>query len=248
MRGTIPWKKALRTGPAPQRLAQTQKLCHALAEQGGAGRRMGFGEFLRETARYAGPRLWGTQALALLAVCIMLFSLWEQFPSYLPGMMPLFVLACVPELLRGRTWGMEEMEAATRASTLQLMLAKLVLAGTANLMCLTLTLLCVLQMPDLPWRVAQLALYMTVPFLGSAALALCSIRTGHRRAQTACVAACAGVSLLCLSCALWLPQVYELSATGLWVLALLASGAGLGKEVYRLAAERKGSVFGGAET
>ena len=59
---------------------------------------------------------------------------------------------------------------------------------------------------------------------------------------------CAGVSLLCLSCALWLPQVYELSATGLWVLALLASGAGLGKEVYRLAAERKGSVFGGAET
>lgn len=241
------WKKALRTGPAPRRLAETQARCRVLAARGSVRRRLDFGEFLLEAARHIGLRLWGTQALTLLAVCVLLFSLWEKALCYLPGMMPLFVLACVPELLRGRTWGMEEMEAATRASTLQLMLAKLVLAGGANLVCLTFTLLCVLRLPGLPWRVAQLVLYMTVPFLGSAALALWCIRRAHGHPRAACAAACAVVSLLCVSGALWLPRIYELSAIGLWAAALPASAACLVGELYRLTKSGKGELFLGIE-
>ena len=43
--------------------------------------------------------------------------------------MPLFVLAVLPVMLRCQYYGMSEIEAATRASGAQIILAKLILAG-----------------------------------------------------------------------------------------------------------------------
>ena len=55
---------------------------------------------------------------------------------------PVLVLACIPALLQGRIWGMEEIEASTRASGSQILFAKLILAGGADLVFLTLMIFC----------------------------------------------------------------------------------------------------------
>jgi len=58
----------------------------------------------------------------------------------IPLFIPLFVLAIMPVIFKSQYYGMSEMEAVTRASGAQIMLAKLVLARSANLVCITILL------------------------------------------------------------------------------------------------------------
>lgn len=192
---------------------------------GVARRRIGFWAFLAQTARFYSLRLWGMQALAILAVCGVVQQMTAETSLRLtPALMPLLVLACVPELSRSETCGMAELERATRASTLQLILAKLVLAGTADLAGIAVVAAAVWP----TWRAAgavwvHLALYLVTPILAASAAALWSLRRHGSRA--ACLGACGAVSLLAYGAMLGLRPVYEASAIGVWLVALAAAAA-----------------------
>ena len=59
---------------------------------------------------------------------------------YVPAFTPLFALAVMPTLLRSQFYKMGEMEAVTRASGAEIILAKLILAGAVNLIGITVVL------------------------------------------------------------------------------------------------------------
>ena len=230
-------KRRLAQAYAPQACAEGAGLERAKAaaragwQCGAARRRLGFWPFLAQTARFYSLRLWGMQALALLAVCGVIQRLTPGTSQRLtPALMPLLVLACVPELSRSETCGMAELERATRASTLQLMLAKLTLAGIADLA--GIALIAAAAWPA--WRAAgalwvQLALYLVTPFLAASAAALWSLRRHGRRA--ACLGLCGLISLLAYSVIPGLQPVYEASALGVWLAALAAAAAYFGWEL-----------------
>ena len=71
---------------------------------------------------------------------VLFISNLSDIPQCIPLFIPLFVLAFVPVIFKGQYYGMSEMEAVTRASGAQIMLAKLVLARSANLVCITILL------------------------------------------------------------------------------------------------------------
>lgn len=68
--------------------------------------------------------------------CLLLGTM-DNAIYYIPAFTPLFALAVMPSLLRSQFFNMGEMEAVTRASGAEIILAKLILAGAANLICIT---------------------------------------------------------------------------------------------------------------
>ena len=79
--------------------------------------------------------------------------------------MPLFVLAAIPVMFRCRYYGMSEIEAVTRASGAQILLAKLVLAGAANLVCMTVLISLAVHLQNSYKELGQIILYCLVPYL-----------------------------------------------------------------------------------
>ena len=137
--------------------------------------RTGSAAMFRQVARFSAPRLWAAQALVLLAGVAGLYSLGDVLQGlaggYLGGYVaffsPVLVLGCLPEMFRSEACGMAELECATRASRMQLMLVRLVSAAVADLACLAVLL-------GAAWAsfgrqagvpVWSLALYALVPFL-----------------------------------------------------------------------------------
>lgn len=94
----------------------------------------------------------------------------------MPVFMPLFALTVFPALFRGRRYNMTELEASTRASGAQIVLAKLVLAGGANLVCLTLLLCLEFFLNASPIQTGRLILYAIVPYLICMTVLLRSMR------------------------------------------------------------------------
>ncbi len=76
--------------------------------------------------------------------------------------MPLFVVTAMPVLFKSQLYGMSEIEAVTRASGAQIMLAKLVLAGSANLVCITIVLCLEVSLQSDCGELGQMVLYCLV--------------------------------------------------------------------------------------
>ena len=95
-----------------------------------------FWQFLSDVMRHTGWRLWVLQGIVLLLVCAGIFSIPDT-PNIIPVFMPLFILACLPSFYESSAFGMREIEAVTRASSAQIILAKLVIAGASEIICLT---------------------------------------------------------------------------------------------------------------
>ena len=95
----------------------------------------------------------------------MTISSIADVPKYIPAFMPLFILAVMPVLFKSQFYGMSEIEAATRASGAQIMLAKLVLAGAANLVCITVILCLEVSLQNHCNELGQMILYCLVPYL-----------------------------------------------------------------------------------
>ncbi len=98
--------------------------------------RTSFFHYLSDVFRFEGVPIFALQALTLFIVCLTIANV-ADIPQNIPVFMPLFVLAAMPVLFKSQLYGMSEIEAVTRASGAQIMLAKLVLAGAANLVCMT---------------------------------------------------------------------------------------------------------------
>ena len=138
-----------------------------------------------------------------------------------------------------------EMEAATRASGAEIVLAKLILAGASQLLCMTIILWLKISVSGDTAQLVQMILYSIVPFLVCMVWLLRSLRTCRRGNLTAYT------SLSFISCATWgmsakaFPWLYETSATGIWLAGFVVFAAFFIREVVFIIQIRKeGKMYG----
>lgn len=209
-----------------------------------AGERTGFWQFLSDVFRFEGLSIFGLQAGALFLVCIQI-GIINDVSHYIPAFTPLFALAVMPPLFRSQYYKMGEMEAVTRASGAEITLAKLILAGAANLLCMTVVLCMVIHVRQSGDGIGQMILYGLVPYLVCMSALLRFIRLQRKEKIPFCAVATAG------SCVIWgisakaLPQMYETSATGLWFLLFAVFAGFFGREIgFILERKREGKLYG----
>ena len=170
---------------------------------------------------------------------------FEDIPKYIPLFIPLFVLAIMPVIFKSQYYGMSEMEAVTRASGAQIMLAKLILSGAANLVCITILLFMETYQQNSCKGIGQMILYCLVPYLVCMVGLLRVIRMRKKEGLPVCVFIMLG------SCVFWglsanaLPWLYEATATGLWLIMFVVFSAFFLQEIRYIAAIRKeGKMYG----
>lgn len=206
--------------------------------------RTGFWTYLSDIFRFEGLSIFGLQMIVFLVCCLGISTL-AQLPEMLPAFMPLFGLALVPVLYRNQAYGMCEMEAATRASGAQIILAKLILAGGANLICMTAVLCLEISVLGAYDGIVQIILYAIVPFLVCVVVMLRSMRMCRHRSMGN------GIVISIASCVGWgmsariFPWLYEASATGVWMAGFIICAVFLVREVcYIIQMRREGKMYG----
>ena len=231
----------------PCKLEETINICKDIIRARNSTQeeeRTGFWQYLSDVFRFEGFPILGLQTATLLLVCINLPFITKE-PAFLPAFMPLFVLALLPPLFRGRRHNMSEMEAATRASGAQIVLAKLILAVGANLVCTTILLWIELCMQNSAVLLGQLILYAFVPYLICMVLLLRNIRLRKRENTQICVLEISAFCLYWGVAAKLLPGLYEISATGIWIAAFLLFGAFFLREIiYIVEIRKRGKMYG----
>lgn len=211
----------LQNGPEPKRIKETQQICTTILNQQRQlnlipEERTKFWQFLSDVMPYIGWRLWLAQGIVSLFICAGVFSIPDT-PNVISMFIPLFILACLPSFYQSSTFGMEEIEAVTRASGAQIILAKLILAGAAQIVCLTIICWLAIVVVEYPVTLIQLIMYVIVPFLGCLILTLWNMRKRERYAIQCSVVSCLGVSAFAGTLAHWFPAIYDISAIGIWV-------------------------------
>ena len=206
--------------------------------------RLGFWPFLSGVFRFAWRPMAFFRAPALLLAGLLVCGAPGE-PKYLPVYMPLFILAAVPTLFQGQYFGASELEAATRSSGAQIVLAKLLLSGAADLVSMTVLLCLELCLgggaPDL----GRMILYCLVPYLVSMTAVLYLIRSGRKDAMALAVTASLGSCLFWRVCAHGAPGLYQLSAVGAWIAAFGVFSAFFAREIwFILKAEKEGKMYG----
>ena len=133
----------------------------------------------------------------------------------------------------------------TRASGAQITLAKLVLAGAANLVCITILLCMEVFLQNSYKEIGQMVLYCLVPYLVCMVALLRLIRLQKKESVQICAIVMLG------SCICWgmsariLPWLYETSAMGLWIVTFLIFAVFFLKEIGYIAEMRKeGKMYG----
>lgn len=206
--------------------------------------RTGFVQYLSDIFRFDGIPVLGLHAAVLFIICLMISTIIPA-PEYIPAFMPLFASAAMPVIFRCRYYGMSEIEAVTRASGAQIILAKLILAGAVNLVCMTVLISFEAYLQNSCKEIGQMILYCLVPYLVCMTSVLRLIRLRRKENIQMCMVLAPG------SCVLWgvlartAPWLYETSAFGIWVAAFLFFAAFFVKEIYFIMTMRKeGKMYG----
>lgn len=148
---------------------------------------------------------------------------------------PLLALTILSESGRSESFGMTELEMATRFSLRSVLFARLGILGTENLV-----LLCLL-IPVGMWNNVlsplQAGVYIVTPFLMTAFIGLSIVRRFRgREAIYFCAASAVCVSLSVLFCHLTFPQVYQENYLMWWLAGILLLGVGTAKQYYKMIA------------
>lgn len=140
---------------------------------------------------------------------------------------------------------MRELEAVTRASSAQIILAKLILAGASEIICLTVICWFAALTAEYPVTLIQLILYVAVPLLACLILTLWSMRTRERYAMQLSVLFCLGVSAFGGTLAHGFPALYEISALGVWIMTFVIFSGFFIKELWLLIKIwKEGKIYG----
>ena len=218
----------------PKRLEETIKLCTEIVREQEVTRaepRTGFFHYLSDVFRFEGIPIFGLQAVTLFIVCLTIASIVD-----VPKNIPIFM---------SQYYGMSEIEAVTRASGAQITLAKLVLAGAANLVCITILLCMEVYLQNSYKEIGQMVLYCLVPYLVCMVALLRLIRLQKKQSLQICAIVMLG------SCICWgmsariLPWLYETSAVGVWIVTFLIFAMFFINEIHYIAEMRKeGKMYG----
>lgn len=235
-------KMQTQINPRDSRMQETVQMCiNEMHRQSfGYEERTGFWTYLSDVFRFEGLSIFGLQLAALIVTCFGMATI-----NLISPFTPLFGLALVPVLYRSQACGMCEMEAATRASSAQIVLAKLVLAGAAQLLCMTIALWLEISVSKASDQIVQMILYVIVPFLTCMVELLRRIRTCKHGNFTA------GITLSVVSCVIWgmsarvCPWLYETSATGIWLVGFVVFTVFFIKEIgFIIQTRREGKMYG----
>lgn len=231
----------------PKRLDETINYCKEIMREQKICKeepRTSFIQYLSDVFRFEGIPILVLQAVTLFIVCLTIASV-ADIPQNIPVFMPLFVLAAMPVLFKSQFYGMSEMEAVTRASGAQIMLAKLVLAGSANLVCITIILCLEVSIQSDCSELGQMVLYCLVPYLVCMTGLLRLVRLHHKDGIRT------GAIIMLGSCILWaisskfMPWIYATSAIGFWLITFFVFGMFFVKEIVFIAEMRKeGKMYG----
>ena len=230
----------------PARMDETIEICTEIMRRQAAvqeEKRTGFWRYLSDILHFEGIWVFGLQAVAFY--CIFCFVISTASAQHMLLFMPLFVLPTLPGLFRGQYYKMSEMEAATRASGAQIVLAKLVLAGAANLIVMTAVLCMELYFHHSGEQILQMILYLLVPYLVCMTIVLWYIRSCKREGAATCTVFILGFYTCLLISVRLFPQLYETSAFGIWIAAFMLFGTLYTKEIYLLIkAGKEGKMYG----
>ena len=231
----------------PKRLEETIKCCTEIMQKQmryKEGARTSFFQYMSDVFRFEGIPIFILQALTLFFVCVIIAGT-ADIPQNIPVYMPFFVLTVIPVLFKSQIYGMSEIEAVTRASGAQIMLAKLVLAGAANLVCITIVLCVEMSLPNCNVGLGQMVLFCLVPYLFCMTGMLRLVRLQRTENVRTCVVGMLGLSVgLAISSSL-IPWLYVTSAFGFWLVAFVVFGIFFIKEVLFIVEMRKeGKMYG----
>lgn len=231
-------------------LEETVRLCteimreQKLTKKSQEEPRIGFAQYLSDIFRFEGVPIFGLQAVTLFITCVVIYTVAGN-PSYVPAFMPLFVLAVMPAMFKCQYYRMSEIEAVTRASGAQIILAKLILAGASNLVCMTIFISLEVYLQNSCEEIGQIILYCLVPYLVCMVSMLRLIRLCRRENIQICTV------LALSSCVLWgilaktMPWLYETSSFGIWIVVFLFFAAFFIKEIHFIITIRKeGKMYG----
>lgn len=231
----------------PEKIRETVAGCKEIIHRQRAyeeEKRTGFWQFLSDVFRFEGLSIFGLQAGVLFLVCMQIEFI-DNASYYIPVFTTLFALAVMPMLLRSQFHNMGEMEAVTRASGAEIILAKLILAGAANLVCITILFCMIMHVQNFSVSMGQIVLYGLVPYLICMTAILRLIRLRRKERIPFCVVASVGF------CVCWgisvktMPQVYKTSAMGLWIVLFIIFAGFFGKEIaFIWKMKREGKQYG----
>ncbi len=220
-----------------------ERSINAILDAGVPQPRLGFWQFLSGVFRFEWLSIAGFQAAALLLAGLFLYDAPREL-KYVPVYIPLFVLAVVPVLFQGQYFGTSELEAVTRSSGAQIVLAKLILSGAANLVCMTVLLWLEVRLigrPDL----GRMILYCLVPYLVCMTVLLQLIRSGKKNGMTLAAVISLGSCLFWGASSRVAPGLYELSAVGVWAAAFAVFSAFFVREIcFIVKANKGGRMYG----
>ena len=231
----------------PKRLEETIRTCTEIMQKQMRCKeesRTSFFRYMSDVFRFEGIPIFILQALTLFFVCVIIAGT-ADIPQNIPVYMPLFVLTVMPVLFKSQIYGMSEIEAVTRASGAQIMLAKLVLAGAANLVCITIVLCVEMSLPSCNVGLGQMVLFCLVPYLFCMTGMLRLVRLQRTENVRTCVVGMLGLSVGFAIASSHIPWLYVTSAFGFWMVAFVVFGIFFVKEVLFIVEIRKeGKIYG----
>ena len=125
------------------------------------------------------------------------------------------------------------------------MLAKLILAGAADLVCLTVFLGVSWKSGRYGEELIHLILYALVPLLSSLSVILWNARKNAENGMERGISFCVGILILAVLSGIRIPWLYQTSAVGIWITAFLISGLFFAGEIRQLIRIwRGGNIYG----
>lgn len=224
--------RSMEAGVNVAHMEETIKLCVAIMREQPAPTepRQGFWGFLSDVFHFEGIPLLLSQLVVLFAACLAALS--SPIGAYeLPMYMPLFILAVMPAFFRGQRCRVSEVEAVTRTSGALLALARLILAAGGALVCLTFLLGLEVWLQHSCENLGQMILYCLVPYLTCMTAMLALIRRRRKDGAPLCLAVALGSVAFWRYSSYLFPWLYEASALGIWVVAVLVYSWLFAKEI-----------------
>ena len=203
----------------------------------------GFWEFLSEVFRMNGKVIFGGQLVTLIMVCLIIQGV-NDYPKFIPVFIPFFILASLPVLFRAQIYHMSEIELVTKNSYAQLLLARLIIIGAADIVCFTLLLAVEILCFRSGLGVFNLILYVFVPYMICVTAMLRLIRSGRRSIISSAVMSMIASFIWGIT-ALAVPCLYVGSSVGLWMICFITFGIFFIREVgYLVSYVKEGKIYG----
>lgn len=228
-----------------QRMEATVAECRRITRNNAIASRnqSSFWEFLSEVLRMNGKMIFVGQLATLIVVCL-LIQVVSDYPKYIPVFIPFFILASLPVLFRGEINRMNEVELVTKNSCAQLLLARLIIIGAADIVCFTLLMVVEIFCFRSGHGIFNLILYVFVPYMICVTAMLRLMRSGKRSIISSVVMSITA-SLLWGFIAFALPGLYVGSSVGIWMICFITFGIFFIREVeYLISYVKEGKKYG----